>query len=165
MGASVVARSDAPPVLEAAEGVLDVVAMPIECLVVRHRDLALSGGWDARLDASCQEVGAKADVVIAAVDKQLARLRENRQKRCSAFVVVAQTSAASVRPLKFRLFANRPSFVYLISYTVDWPVRVSLIDILLGDLPCRHALSLQGTSVVANRCLLVWCPMCGPGGR
>ncbi len=54
----------------------------------RYRNLPLSGAPDAGLDASCQEVGAKAGAVVAAVAKQLARLRENRQEHCSAFVVV-----------------------------------------------------------------------------
>ena len=40
MCASVVAHGDAAPVLEAAEHVLDAVALSVEGLVVRDRDLA-----------------------------------------------------------------------------------------------------------------------------
>jgi hypothetical protein len=88
VGASVVACGDAAPVFEAAECVLDAVALSIERAVVRYRDLPLSGGRDAGLDASRQEVGTKARAIVAAIAEQLARLRENRQEHRSAFVVV-----------------------------------------------------------------------------
>ena len=42
MGASIVASGDAPPVLEAAEHVLDPMALAVEHLVMRDRDLAAS---------------------------------------------------------------------------------------------------------------------------
>jgi hypothetical protein len=49
--AAVVAGMDAPPVLEASEHVLDLVALAIEGFVVGDRDLAVGFGWDARGDA------------------------------------------------------------------------------------------------------------------
>ena len=41
MGASVIAGVDAAPIFEAAEHVLDPVALPVECRVVRYRDLSV----------------------------------------------------------------------------------------------------------------------------
>jgi hypothetical protein len=64
------------------------VSLSIERAVVRYRDLPLSGGRDAGLDASRQEVGTKARTIVAAIAEQLARLRENRQEHRSAFMIV-----------------------------------------------------------------------------
>ena len=63
------------------------VAVSIERAVVRYRGLPLSGGRDAGLDASRQEVGMKVRAIVAAIAEQLARLWENRQAHRSAFMV------------------------------------------------------------------------------
>lgn len=88
MGAPVVAHGDAAPVFETTEGVLNAVALPIERLVVRYRDLAASGGRDAGLDAALKEIDAEAGAVVATVAKQFARLRQGRQESRSTLVVV-----------------------------------------------------------------------------
>ena len=64
------------------------VAVSIERAVVRYRGLPLSGGRDAGLDASRQEVGMKVRAIVAAIAEQLARMRENRQEHRSAFMIV-----------------------------------------------------------------------------
>lgn len=88
MGASVVACCDAVPVLKAAESVLRAMALPVECLVVRHGESSASGQWDAGLDAELKEIGAEAGAVVATVAQQLARLRHGPQECGGAFVVV-----------------------------------------------------------------------------
>ena len=83
MGAAVVACVDAPPVLEAAEPVLDAMALPVEDGVVRDRHLARAGGRDAGCDAALGERGAEAVAVVAAVTEQFAGRRQDRQQQGS----------------------------------------------------------------------------------
>ena len=51
MGAAVVARCDASPVLEFGEEVLDFVALAVERLFIGERRLAAFGRWNAGRDA------------------------------------------------------------------------------------------------------------------
>lgn len=74
-GASVVAGGDAAPILEAAEGDLDAVALAAERLVVGDRLLAVFLGRDARGDAALGERGTERIAVLAAVGDQVARRR------------------------------------------------------------------------------------------
>ena len=54
------------------QGVLDVMALPVECPVVRYHELPAPGEWDAGLDATLKEVGAEPGAVVAAVAEQIA---------------------------------------------------------------------------------------------
>lgn len=51
MGASVVSGSDASPILDPAEHVLDTVSLPIEDFVVVGRVTSLPAWWNARGNA------------------------------------------------------------------------------------------------------------------
>ena len=70
MGASIVAGVDAPPVLDAPEGVLDLVALSIERLVVVDLDRSVGSGRDAGRDAACDQRSAEPVGVIAPVAQQ-----------------------------------------------------------------------------------------------
>lgn len=76
VGATVVAGGDAPPVLEAAEGVLDSVPPAVKDWVVSDRQVAAFPGWDARLDAST-------DQGIAEPVNAVASIRQDRLARGS----------------------------------------------------------------------------------
>lgn len=65
MGASVVAGVDAPPVLEPAEHVLDLVAPAVERGVVRDRNLAVHFG-----KGSAEPVGV-VEIIFAALSEHL----------------------------------------------------------------------------------------------
>lgn len=67
MGASVVAGGDAPPVFELAEHVLDLVALPVQVLVVWDRSLAVGSRWDAGRDAACGQRMPEPVSVISSV--------------------------------------------------------------------------------------------------
>ena len=70
MGASVVAGVNAPPVLEPAEHVLDLVPLTIEFAVMFDRLLAVGLRRDAGHDAAFGEGPAKPVGVIALVAEQ-----------------------------------------------------------------------------------------------
>ena len=67
MCASVVTGMDAPPILEPAEHVFDLVALAIENSVVFDRLFAVGFRWDAGHDAAFGESLAKPVGVIALV--------------------------------------------------------------------------------------------------
>jgi putative transposase len=83
-----VAGCDAAPVLEAAEGNLDAVALAIERLVVWDRHFPVLLGRDAGGDAALGECGSKRIAVVAAVGDQLARGRQKRGEDVGALLVV-----------------------------------------------------------------------------
>ncbi len=65
VGAAVIAHGHPPPVLQASEHVLDLVALTVESLVVRNGDLAAAAGGDAGLNAFLQERLTEAVAVVA----------------------------------------------------------------------------------------------------
>ena len=65
--AAVVAHGDAAPVLDAAEHVLDAMALAIECLVVGDRDLPSTGRGNAGGDAEGDEWTSPGEVESAQV--------------------------------------------------------------------------------------------------
>ena len=89
MGASVVAHGDAPPVLEAAEHDLDLVALTVEDLVVKELRAAARHGRDAGGDASLRQAGSEAVAVVTAVGEQDRGGRQVRQKQGGADMVAA----------------------------------------------------------------------------
>ena len=89
MGASVVAHGDAPPVLEAPEHDLDLVALAVEDLVVSQLGAAPWHGWDAGDDASLCQAGSEAVAVVAPVGEQDRGGRQVRQEQGGADMVAA----------------------------------------------------------------------------
>ena len=87
VGASVVSRRDAAPVLEAAEHVLDAVTLAVEQLVVGQRGLAAFGGRDARGYAARGQRGAEAIAVVATIGEQFACWRQCGQHHRGAAVI------------------------------------------------------------------------------
>ena len=73
MGASVVTRVDAPPVLEPAEHVLDLVALAIEHAVVFDRYFSIGLGGDAGGDFALCESLAEPVGVVALVGEEFPR--------------------------------------------------------------------------------------------
>jgi len=87
VGASVVTGCNAPPILDPAEHVLDLVALPVELLVVGILDLAIGLGRDAGGNTLAVERGAQPVTVIALVTEQhLDTWQAGEQQNC-AFVV------------------------------------------------------------------------------
>src|SRR3546814_13621137 len=86
-GASVVAGSDAAPVLQAAEHDLDAAAAPVPALVVSDRFVAGFPTCDAGLDALGFQRLPEPVGVIAAVAEQPLRLWEIVQQRGCTGVV------------------------------------------------------------------------------
>jgi len=91
VGASVVAGRNAAPVLEAAEHVLDAVALTIQHLVVWQRDLATFGRGNARHNAACGEPGTEAIAVVATIREQFACWRQGRQDHGGTTVIAHLT--------------------------------------------------------------------------
>lgn len=91
MGTSVVAHGDAPPVLEAPEHDLDLVALAVEDLVVSQIEAAPRHGRDAGGDASLCQAGSEAIAVIAAVGKQDRGMWQVRQEQGGTDMVAALT--------------------------------------------------------------------------
>ena len=89
MRAAVVACGNAAPVLEAAEGIFDAVALAVEHSIVGQWQLARPGGWDARDGAALCQCGAEPSAVIAAVAEQFARPRQDRQQQRGPVMVAA----------------------------------------------------------------------------
>ncbi len=87
MCASVVSGSDAPPVLDPAEDVLDFVALTVEVLVVLVLDLAVFPWWDARGDAAFGQCGPKPVAIITFVGEQFLGAGKRGKQEKSAFVV------------------------------------------------------------------------------
>lgn len=87
MGASVVSGSDASPVLETAEGVLDAMALPVEVRIVLDDHLAALSRGDARADASLGQRLAKPVRIVAPVSQQRASLGDGRQHGAGARIV------------------------------------------------------------------------------
>ena len=75
MGAAVVARCDASPVLEFGEEVLDFVALAVGRLVMVERRLAAFCRWNAGLGSPFFQRRAEPVAVIAAVGDQGFRFR------------------------------------------------------------------------------------------
>jgi hypothetical protein len=70
MGASVIAGSDAPPILEPCEHILDFVALLIERLVVGQRDFPAFVEGNAGLAASFGESIPEPIAIVAPVGKK-----------------------------------------------------------------------------------------------
>ena len=70
MGAAVVAGVDAPPVLELAEHVLDLVALSVEHPVMRYLDFPVGFRWDTGFDLPVCKGVAQPVGVIALVGQQ-----------------------------------------------------------------------------------------------
>lgn len=87
MGASVVSGSDASPVLEPAEHVLDLVASAVEDGVMRDRHVAVGSGRDAGGDAAIGQGLAEPVGIVAFVAKQGRGIREGINHQRSAFIV------------------------------------------------------------------------------
>lgn len=87
MGASVVAGSDAPPVLELGEQVLDLVMLVVERGVVGVWDFAAPAGGDARLDAPGFPFLADPGAVIAAIGDEMRGWRQGVEHETGALVV------------------------------------------------------------------------------
>src|SRR5690606_19600424 len=87
MRTSVVARRDAPPVLEFGEEVLDLVTLLVERLVVGIWNLSAAARGDAGLDALCLQGFPEGLTVIAPVGNQRFCSRQYIQHQTSAFMV------------------------------------------------------------------------------
>lgn len=87
MGASIVARVDAAPVLEAREQVLDLVALPVEGVVIALLDFVLAVGRDARGDTALGEGVAQGDRAVGAVGEQVLGRRQIVEHRHGGLVV------------------------------------------------------------------------------
>ncbi len=91
MRAAVVAHRDAPPVLEPAEAVFDLVALFVEGLVVSVLGLAVLLRRDAGLDALFDQGLAKGVAVVALVAGQRLGGRQRRQQEGRPFVIAHLT--------------------------------------------------------------------------
>ena len=91
MGASVVSCSDASPVLELGEEVLDLVALAIEYLVVGIRNFPASARRNAGFDALGYERLPESGAVVAAIGDKDVGWREGVQHETGAFVVTHLT--------------------------------------------------------------------------
>ena len=89
MGASVVAHGDAPPVLEAPEHDLDLVALAVEELVVGQLSAAPWHGRDTGGDPAFCQTGSETVAVIATVSEQDLGVWQVRQKQGAADMVAA----------------------------------------------------------------------------
>ena len=87
MSASVVAGCDTAPILEAAEHVLDTMALAIERLVERDFHLSAARLRDTGSDAPFEQRGAEAIAVVAAIGEQFAGWRQSRQHHRGALVI------------------------------------------------------------------------------
>ena len=87
MGASVVTGVDAPPVLEPAEHVLDLVPLAIENAVMFDRLCAVGLRWDAGRDTPDGESLAEPVGVLALVAEQLLRGRQRIDHQRSPLVI------------------------------------------------------------------------------
>ncbi|ETC97777.1 hypothetical protein P792_13440 [Asaia sp. SF2.1] len=96
MGAAVVARGNAAPVLEATEHVLDLVPPAISGLVVRDRHFPALRGRDAWLDASFTQIAPGAIAVVTAIANQVASGGQAWQQQGCALVVTHLTFGGSI---------------------------------------------------------------------
>ena len=87
MGASVVARCNASPVLELGKQVLDLVALTVEGGVVGLRHFAASARRYAWFDAPCFEFLAEPGAVVAAIGDQMRGRRQGAEHETGALVV------------------------------------------------------------------------------
>ena len=78
---------DAPPVLELAEHLHDLVALSVERLVVGDRHLAVDLRRYAARDALCGQGASKPVGVIAAIDEHRRGLRQGVEHQRRALVV------------------------------------------------------------------------------
>ena len=70
MRAAVIAHGDAAPVLEAAEHIFDLVALPVERLAIRVLDLTVVSRRNTGGDTLADQGGTEAIAVIAAISEQ-----------------------------------------------------------------------------------------------
>src|SRR6056297_1283429 len=89
--ASVVARGDAPPILEPSEAVLDLVPLSILDFVVGDRGLPPFPGWDAWLDPFFLKGIAIPVRVITSVGQHAFGRGQTVQQRPCAYVIAALT--------------------------------------------------------------------------
>ena len=78
--AAIVAGSDAAPVLDAGEHVLDPVAQAVEVCVVRDRDLPTGTGGDARKNPHVNQDVAEPVGAVAPIPEQDCRLRDGGEQ-------------------------------------------------------------------------------------
>ena len=89
VGASVISRVDASPVLEASEEVFDSVALSVEDGVVGESSLVVAVRGDAGRDAAVVEGLTEPVAVIGAIGEQDGRLGQVRRQGPGADVIVA----------------------------------------------------------------------------
>ena len=70
MCASVISRSDPPPVLELGEHVFDLVTLLVENSIVFNLSLSVFLRWDARLDTLFFQGGPEPIRVVAAIRQE-----------------------------------------------------------------------------------------------
>ena len=88
MGTAVISGRDATPVLQAAEDVLDAMALAIQGLVVSGHGLEFLARRDARGDAPGGQRSTETVTVVAPIGQQFARGRQGIDHQVSALVVV-----------------------------------------------------------------------------
>ena len=91
MGASIIARCDAPPVLDPAEHVFDPVSLPVERFVVVDWLLAVAPWRDAGLDPFVSQSLTKPVSVIAAIGQQVFGVGQTVEQVASPFVIADLT--------------------------------------------------------------------------
>ncbi len=91
MGASVIARGDAPPVFELGEHILDFMALAVKGFVIIECLLAVFGWRDARYCALIGQCFAEPIAVVTPIAQQSGCLWEPGQQ-CQCPLVVADLS-------------------------------------------------------------------------
>lgn len=87
MGASVVSCCDAPPILDASEQVLDLVALSVEPFVVGQRHAAASRGGNAGLDPPFAQGRPEAVAVITSVADEISGGRKPVEHQVRTLVI------------------------------------------------------------------------------
>ena len=87
VSASIVTGSDAPPIFELGEHVLDPVALLLERLVIRQRDFSAFGGRNAGFAAPLAEGRPEPIAVIASVGDQCRRWRQGIKDQPRTLVI------------------------------------------------------------------------------
>jgi hypothetical protein len=88
VGTAVVSGCDASPVLQAAKGVLDAMALAIQGLLIFDHGLAVLARRDARGDAPGGQRCTETVTVVAPIGQQFARGRQGIDHEAGALVVV-----------------------------------------------------------------------------
>ena len=91
MRASIVTGSDAPPVFELGEEVLDLVTLPVERLVEIERPLTALRRWNAGFGHALRERLAKPVAVVASIGDQGRGQRQRVEHQPRAFVIAHLT--------------------------------------------------------------------------